>query len=1600
MKKMHPFIRPMKCVYTKKDENGKRMYKVYVVLGNTPGSIKKILEKIKKVPYNKSLSSLSSSEKKTLVGYYGKKWFEYFWLNDHINSNNAIEIRDDIQEEIVESTKGVSSIKELLDNESDASDDRENDASDDRENDASDDRDIQGFSYSMAESYEKTYVYDFSIHDDEVIRDVLKKICRMPDIGKKIVPRSVFAWYDSNGLKKYESLTHKWIDAVSGKTWDNTPRIPRDVDNPEFEFNKWTSTSFRETSDICAALDSDNYNLLFSDKRYDILWDMNIHCHEIFFSHLRSELAHESARNGNSREWKVFFNAYVSYYFPWITSDDYNSIKSNSHLEPKDKSREDMNLKIKCENYVTSTPRDGRVLGREKIREIKFTWKHGSFFSKEDFLIMFNNTTLTNNIPASQLLREGNSIKLYKPFFEKYSADIIEKWSKHKIKGVGVVFRISLDSKKEVWMRVTINEFDVDVRLIRRKFEKGCVSDLTQLVVMSMKLLIDKVNKTNTMNKLKYPRAEDLVSYFVESSLSLNYKNAYVDIGKFQNIVRLFHPWLRYRCSNKNGVLNLIYVKVKDFELPDNKKNRIISLFNSGIDETELKEKISREYFISLAEAGKCVHEVKKTLSGYKTQGNALYADKIQHINIYIRQNPIKITIKGAKNQRDLSKVYYIITSLLSEYDGIYIRKTDKRKEVREGLDNEMKSVKRFSDNLNVRKTKLKRNENLNTLVTMDPLRVQKGIYPRLCQAPFQPSALTEEQVLELGMKKNSGGDYEGQIEGKFRKTLALPKITEDKNAEGVVNYWVCKPSITGKYKHIGFHGTRKSDSCLPCCTLKPQSESVALHRKGIYDRCSGKADRQIVHGEDVLIKPVYSAMLRVLIVPSMRQNPGRLCVINGLFNKMVNFESSVSYGGQSGTDILQSSEYYYMIGTPFCKYSLDSFLFATAYALQITVSDIKKRIKLDHATIRDYVCDIITEFCVSITILDEKVNGNYVMQPTPFFAHSYWHFAEKHIIMVRRFNDTYYHYNPICCVSKAIGKDKLDIHRVFSLKNNAFNRVRNWAHGNELVDMALSKDQIFLKKKNYLFGLSIVNILYHKYDIQVKGQISTRGNKCVYIVLEDNTILPVFPSPCIKHALKFGGKTVHIKTFPYADINKYVKYAEDTVKSYKELIPARILELWGDWVLIVDENGKPCSIGSDFNLTVPIKSRESSKRNFNRIVQRNSTEGIEELISENRIVENSILKRGWFDHESETLFYMHLSEAISKSSKTKAEILSLLDNTDITYDKKFSIIYGIFTRLDSFLKTIPKIVFRVDDYVKRNERILCQRITSKNSCGDSQHCIWHNKKCLLTVLEKNKNIFLKKGVAGLLEDTLFRNELLQEKTYHIKNVIDYSHVNLKRGEMYLDSAISSEYIRRKVRRMKFSNIVTEDNTKSYIRNVELNERDVREVNIENDGGERCISKIFNSKNIRRIGKYIIENTMESDRDPLFTTLARAMYEYEYLPYWKNRKELILPRNSVESWSIFLKNIVTLELKKERVNKDILDYLVLGTRLTWINEEKQLKLISARLRRPIEIWRLSESGKLTMYTRIPKNCKKTIPPYRIGGRFTNSIVIHFSLYEA
>ena len=82
---------PIKIIHKFKNNNKRIQYKIFIFIGSfIPSNIKKILNDIKDKDFTTMLTTILIGDYSHMEKYYGKQWYEFFFISYHINASRKM----------------------------------------------------------------------------------------------------------------------------------------------------------------------------------------------------------------------------------------------------------------------------------------------------------------------------------------------------------------------------------------------------------------------------------------------------------------------------------------------------------------------------------------------------------------------------------------------------------------------------------------------------------------------------------------------------------------------------------------------------------------------------------------------------------------------------------------------------------------------------------------------------------------------------------------------------------------------------------------------------------------------------------------------------------------------------------------------------------------------------------------------------------------------------------------------------------------------------------------------------------------------------------------------------------------------------------------------------------------------------------------------------------------------------------------------------------------------------------------------------------------------------------------------------------------------
>ncbi len=342
-------------------------------------------------------------------------------------------------------------------------------------------------------------------------------------------------------------------------------------------------------------------------------------------------------------------------------------------------------------------------------------------------------------------------------------------------------------------------------------------------------------------------------------------------------------------------------------------------------------------------------------------------------------------------------------------------------------------------------------------------------------------------------------------------------------------------------------------------------------------------------------------------------------------------------------------------------------------------------------------------------------------------------------------------------------------------------------------------RDVISERIKNNLTVKEVKKVIKHK----IIKQILDSRNKTKYIILDNNLIVPVYPSGILDE------EEIEIVEMEKVELKSIEETRELLEKMYKESDKRLNIKPLG---LFYDEYDKK---KNEYNIIgiwvssddlVPVKPKKMSKKEledkkieyknrplYNRLDEelsrydRNNIKVIDRRVKE--VNENKYEEEGYqlFRFELSNIImsrdYKRYLEEIKKNieSRDKEELMKIIKNIcGIKIGEKDK----IGTELVKLLSDIPDTTY----YKVENQRYICNRL-DKDKCEKNIHCKYHNSKCYYATSEQYLGKYISRIVNELLNDDIRRYEILREKKYYVDDIVDHNNFNEYPGQKIIKSS-------------------------------------------------------------------------------------------------------------------------------------------------------------------------------------------------------------------
>lgn len=922
----------------------------------------------------------------------------------------------------------------------------------------------------------------------------------------------------------------------------------------------------------------------------------------------------------------------------------------------------------------------------------------------------------------------------------------------------------------------------------------------------------------------------------------------------------------------------LRYKRVSKYDNEAKIEHRIIYFMrNYEYTEFSLVREISKQFNITEKIAASKIDDVRQKFPVIKRSRKILkklenapkYKPPGIDLNIQGKsRHNYKIRISGARNKNQLDRIVKFSNILIYLYVDTYINKNKKRQKLKDKLDS--------LTNIAKRRNKVEEIVDIDDIEEKDVKRKTKfdkerlGFRPgegeshwsRACQnsgsdKKRQPEQYTTNNLNDLlvkGYKFNKeNGFYEREYK-KGKKTIILraAQMTNLKD-KGNNIYYVCNPEDNKEHTYVGFLQRSKNptDLCMPCCFKKDPLDSNNIQKKNYYLKCMGKANEIDTNKKTIINDKIY------ILQDTNKIQEGRFgflpktldIFLNSMLKNKVNIKNHYLINTQE--------EYLFKYGI---KISDFSFLEAISSIYDISIEEIIKLLSnkvkesnvlftsINSGDLKTQFGDIknFTHYLNNNTYLDYEIIGDILAKPNIISKHgiNYYIFERKNLFIKKELeknviqddfvlncnnieNDIYREdpnrdniillkdgkiYYPIFKITKPKVNSPVIIDKKFNYDDVIKHCYRFYKIGCNKNTVIKFNPGIIYNARN--IALQLLNNNNNNKDFLPKFQTIDLRNKCRSIILNNNYVIPTYPSGIIDDIEIIENNDKYLY-----DLNKSLKniLKIDSIFDNLDFKPIGIqyTDTKNDKYYVVafllpnDINFiiKPIFITKNEVLKL---AKECGRKEFIKInisidelLDKEITKGKTNFEVDKRILFSN--KNKYID-ESYNLFRLEISNYLKVNEKEKDKIEKILENKKINNKEKKSLVKNILFKISN--KELYNLISQqggnekssllvIDDdknitnnYIVSNKRDICNTNIDKNTCNSRSNCKWHYNNCYFSIDKKNLIIFVNKIVEELVKDEMKSKEILSIDNYFVSDIVNYDQFTSRNNQKIIKSDV------------------------------------------------------------------------------------------------------------------------------------------------------------------------------------------------------------------
>ena len=938
--------------------------------------------------------------------------------------------------------------------------------------------------------------------------------------------------------------------------------------------------------------------------------------------------------------------------------------------------------------------------------------------------------------------------------------------------------------------------------------------------------------------------------------------------SSLEEVTSKFGTYLRYKRISKYENRTKMHLRIlyflRNYELSDRELiDEVAKQFNITPDVAAKELDYVREKYVKVIKKSKKLIKQLKSLPRSKPPG----------IDISIQgrdRDKYKIRITGARDKNQLDEIINFMKVLLFLYTETYLYKTKHYQKLRDTLKTLNKIAKRRNKVTEIvdYESSIK---NVKIFTSLDKKRLAykpeegQNQYTRNCQnsgtdKKRRPDGIPSDQIdilLKKGYKLNEKtGFYEliYDVKGKGgvskKVTLRAIKLPGE---NGKYNYFQCNPDENQDHMFVGFltKGNNPNDLCAPCCFKKDQLTSGNKFKMNYYKKCIGEKSQAV---EEKSSGSSLGDKIYILQETNKIQD-GRFIYLpkwlDIFFNQIWKHDQKIrnhylleSKSGYFFKYTVKNDKYNFLAAisdiydkpipeiitsmTKFIKDDKDDKYFTFLNNGDIRESFLNRENFIEYIQTSNYLEYDITSELLSIPgLLSKKGIYYYVIEKQTIVIKRALEkdiLKEKYYLICSNLENDYIrnedrdiiilikegkYYFPIYRVQKDETKDKKIKLQKFYSKNDATDKIISEISNyytkscqNKLLNQISISNDICCKN---------IILDFERLKMKVKKQYIDNRNKCKYIELDNNILIPVKPS-----GISYDYPFEFIDELKSNKLNNI----KTTIKNL-DIIDKKINKNYIPKSVFYDSNKKDqlniVSLLLHNEIVIPIKHEYFTEKEIKKMGLSIKFQPLEEDIDReiNRIndLKNTVIiddrsyrvKDRLFKSEGYNMYRLELSLFLQNNEEIKNNIINICKGNKLsTKEKKHELRKILFNIIDKkiinknglvgggknlsmahIIKELPKL----DNYIVYNVRDYCEINNSKDKCNSNTHCSWQNDSCKMIMTENMIVDYVNKVIEELVLDGIKFKEIIQEGTYYVSDIVDYTQFSFRPNQKIIKSS-------------------------------------------------------------------------------------------------------------------------------------------------------------------------------------------------------------------